>query len=156
MEHIPPVSTPLHASAWVLHLQAHPDQQFVTYLLKGIQEGFRVGMERSVTLHSCRRNHPSVMLRPSVVEDYLSLEQKAGRFSPPVPTHLVQSCHISPLGLVLKSQPGEWRLITDLSSPRHHSINYGISPDLCSLQYCKVDDAIQLYTPYIQSKCTHV
>ena len=70
---------------------------------------------------------------PSVVEDYLSL---------------VQSCHISPLGLVPKSQPGKWRLITDLSSPRYHSINDGITPDLCSIQYCKVDDAIQLLLTY--------
>ena len=85
---------------------------------------------------------------PRVVEDYLSLEQKAGRLFPPVPTHLVQSCHISPLGLVSKSQPGKWRLITDLSSPRYHSINDGITSDLCSIQYCKVDDAIQLLLTY--------
>ena len=139
-----PISTPLHPLAWSQYLQAHPDQQFVNYLLRGIQEGFRVGMERSITLHSSRRNHPSVRLRPSAVEDYLTLERKLGRFSPQVPAHLIQNCHVSPLGLVPKSQPGKWRLITDLSSPRHHSINDGISPDLCSLQYCKVDDAIQL------------
>ena len=42
-----------------------------------------------------------------------------------------------------KNQPGEWRLIVDLSSPANHSINDGISPELCSLNYVSVDIAAE-------------
>ena len=47
---------------------------------------------------------------------------------------------ISPIGIIPKArQPGKWRLIVDLSSPRGASINEAISADRCSLHYTKVD-----------------
>ena len=39
-------------------------------------------------------------------------------------------------------QPGKWRLIVDLSSPRGKSVNDGIDPLLCSLSYARLDDAV--------------
>ena len=32
----------------------------------------------------------------------------------------------------------------DLSAPRHQSVNDGISPEYCSLQYASIDDAVKL------------
>ena len=53
-------------------------------------------------------------------------------------------CHISPIGLIPKSnQPGKWRLIVDLSSPGGSSINDAINPELCSLSYASVDNAVR-------------
>ena len=47
-------------------------------------------------------------------------------------------------GLISKlGQPGKWRLIVDLSYPAGRSVNDGISPELCSLQYVWVDDVTQ-------------
>ena len=46
------------------------------------------------------------------------------------------------LGVIPKSAPGEWRLILDLSFPCQHSVNDGISRELCSLHYPTVDEAI--------------
>ena len=40
------------------------------------------------------------------------------------------------------SQPGKWRLIVDLSHPESASVNDGIHPDLCSLSYASIDDAV--------------
>ena len=45
-----------------------------------------------------------------------------------------------------RRQPGKWRLILDLSFPLGRSVNDGIPPDLCSLQFTTVDKAAQLIT----------
>ena len=42
-----------------------------------------------------------------------------------------------------KNRPGKWRLICDLSSPKNHSVNNGIDPNLCSMKYISVHDAIR-------------
>ena len=48
--------------------------------------------------------------------------------------------HISPFGVIPKSEPGKWRLILDLSSPVGSSVNDGIDKELCSLSYMSIDD----------------
>ena len=51
---------------------------------------------------------------------------------------------ISPFGVIPKPhQPGKWRLIVDLSSPRGASVNDGIDPRLCSLSYVRIDKAAE-------------
>ena len=47
------------------------------------------------------------------------------------------------------SQPGKWRLIVDPSHPEGKSVNDGISPELCSLHYARVDDVAQTYGSWI-------
>ena len=55
---------------------------------------------------------------------------------------LASLIHISKLGVIPKKhQPGNWRLIVDLSSPKGASINDFISTEFCSLSYKLVDDA---------------
>ena len=41
-----------------------------------------------------------------------------------------------------KNKPGKWRLILDLSTPKRHSVNDGISKELCSLSYTSVDEVV--------------
>ena len=50
---------------------------------------------------------------------------------------------ISPLGVIPKRQPGKWQLITNLSAPQTHSVNYGITKHLCSSKYIFVDDILR-------------
>ena len=53
--------------------------------------------------------------------------------------------HTSPLGLVPKAhQSNRWRMIHDLSSPAARSVNDGISLELCSLQYSRVNGAVRI------------
>ena len=53
--------------------------------------------------------------------------------------------HINRFGVIPKPhQPGKWRLIVDLSHPAGQSVNDGIQPELCSLAYASVDDAVAL------------
>ena len=43
------------------------------------------------------------------------------------------------MGLVPKGSSGKFRLIVDLSSPHGGSVNDGIGPEWCSLEYVSVD-----------------
>ena len=53
--------------------------------------------------------------------------------------------HTNPIGLIPKPhQPNKFRLIVDLSAPSDFSVNDGIDPTLCSLQYAMVDEAARL------------
>ena len=58
---------------------------------------------------------------------------------PPIGTKKLQ---INPFGIIPKPhEPGKWRLILNLSSPRGASVNDGIDPDLCSISYVRIDQA---------------
>ena len=61
----------------------------------------------------------------------------------PFPPRAVPHVHISRFGVIPKSQSGKWRLIVDLSHPKGHSVNDGISKPLCSLKYVTIDEAIK-------------
>ena len=122
----------------------HPDQSFVTYVLDGLQNGFRVGFNRaSVSLKSATQNMPSASLQPSVIDDYLYTELAKGHVAGPFSSPPLPHLHISRFGVIPKKhQPGKWRLILDLSSPDGHSVNDGIRKDPFTVQYMKVDDII--------------
>ena len=51
---------------------------------------------------------------------------------------------ISPLGLVPKQKPGEYRVIHDLSYPEGLSINDGIVKEDSAVSYQTIDDAVTL------------
>ena len=52
---------------------------------------------------------------------------------------------VSHFGVIPKGhQTGRRRLILDLSHPEGRSVNDGIEPELCSLSYSSVDEAVRL------------
>ena len=53
-----------------------------------------------------------------------------------------ENLQVSPLGLVPKKKPGEYRLIHHLSYPEGSSRNDGIPPEFCTEQYQSIQDAI--------------
>lgn len=111
---------------WCHALQDHPDREFVGYILKGLLEGFEIGweLEREVRLVGARHNLPSAEAQAEVVDEYLGKELKAGRI---VLVGDEPNIHISPFGVIPKKEKGKWRLIVDLSYPKDHSVNDGIS-----------------------------
>ena len=121
-----------------------PDQSFVTYVLDGLKNGFRVGFNpASVSLKWATQNMPSASLQPSVIVDFLHPELAKGRVAGPFSSPPLAHLHISSFGVIPKKhQPGKWRLILDLSSPDGHSVNDGIRKDPFTVQYMKVDDII--------------
>lgn len=78
---------------------------------------------------------------PQVMSEYIRKECKAGRLLDPLDPQLFPEVHISRFGVIPKTNPGRWRLILNLSSPKGSSVNDGIDPERCSLSYMKVDDA---------------
>lgn len=138
------VVSPLQPSAWRDELCGFPDKRLTSFLMEGMQHGFRIGFRRGeVALSSTRRNMLSAEMNPEVVESYLAREVELGRVIGPLPSGT--TVHVSRFGVIPKNrQPGKWRLIVDLSAPERRSVNDGISSDLCSLSYASVDDACSL------------
>ena len=140
----PRYQSPVRAELLRPYLEAHPDQAFAMYIANGLVNGFHIGFaHRSAQLRSRNRNHPSCQANLGAVRERLSAELTAGRLLGPIDTSLLPSVHVSPMGLVPKPhQPNKFRLIVDLSSPSHNSVNDGIPSELCSLKYVSIDDAV--------------
>ena len=141
----PTCPSPIRVENWMEFFHSHPDNDFVSYIHTGLLSGFHIGFNREgPSLRSSSRNHPSALANESVVRDYIRTELEAGRFVGPVAEALTPLVHCSPIGLVPKShQTDKWRMIVDLSFPLNHSINDGISPELSSMSYASVDDAVK-------------
>ena len=75
----------------------------------------------------------------NLVSSYLDEERSLGRVIGPLDIEAFPIVQCSPMGLVPKGSSGKWRLIVDLSSPEGSSVNDGIDPTLCSLEYVTVD-----------------
>jgi hypothetical protein len=144
----PPSTPQAHISgflplpAWDQFLQCHPDQRFAAFIRRGIQHGFRIGFNSAAcSLRAAQRNHGSVSNQASQVDKYIAEEVSAGklrRIYDPLPPGI----HSSQIGLIpKKGRPNKFRLIVDLSCPEGHSVNDGISPDLCSFKYASIYQA---------------
>lgn len=128
--------TPLKLNEWSLGLLHHPDREFVSYILLGIKEGFRIGFNRTCPLRDAGSNMPN--RNPEVIVAYLEREVALGRMlSCPAD---IQGVHVSPMGIIPKrNKPGKWRMIVDLSSPPGGSLNDGIGSEQSSLSYTTID-----------------
>ena len=136
-----PSPSPVRVDRLALCLASYPDQRFVSYLLAGLSQGFRVGASGSLVARHSVRNHLSCSSSPAAVNSYIISGRAAGRLWGPLPSSA--GVHLSPIGLVPKGHSGEaWRMIVDLCHPRGHSVNDLIPSDLCSLSYPAVDDAV--------------
>ena len=138
------LKTPLVRDEWVACLREHPDRDFVSYLVKGISDGFRVGFDYSDhTCHSAKANMQSAINNETVVQERLQAEVNLGRVIGPLEADEFPTVQVSHFGVIPKNhQPGKWRMIVDLSHPRGWSVNECISPELCSMHYTSVDEAV--------------
>ncbi len=141
------VHTPLRAAAWQRMLADHPDRQLVEWMVRGIQQGFRIGYQHDPRdLRQSKQNLSSVQQQPEVVQEYLDREQANGRVFTVGKAGQAEALgvHCSPFGVIpKKGKPGRWRLIVDLSSPEGSSVNDGISAELSSLSYTSVDEVMR-------------
>ena len=87
----------------------------------------------------------SVKARPAIVQQFIDSELREGHmFRPFAPDEIQYPVHISRFGVIeKKNQPGKFRLIVDLSYPPGMRVNDGISPELSSMSYTRVDDVVQ-------------
>ena len=114
----------------------------IKYLVSGFKNGFRLGYtgervsRQSKNLIVCQE-------KPEEVQKKIQKEIDLGRIEGPFKEPPFQSCFIiSPIGVVPKSEPGQYRLIQHLSYPEKTSINDGIAEEFKTVGYASIDDAI--------------
>ena len=124
-------------------LAGYPDRAQARLLERGFCEGFVIPS----TVQGGRlavRNLKSIGEQEGVAREKVAKEVALGRVSGPHPLPPWEDLVVSPLGIVPKKEPGRFRLIHHLSHPEGESVNDGIPPELCSVQYASVDDAVEL------------
>jgi hypothetical protein len=132
------VVTPIKVSALTPFLQDYPLAQ---YLILGFTHGFKLGYtgqhkaSTSPNLKSCDED-------PDIVQSKLQAELNSGRVKGPFTSPPFENFRVSPIGLVPKKTPGQFRLIHHLSYPRGNSVNDFIDPNLSSVNYSSFDDAV--------------
>ena len=137
------IITPLRVEAWHSHLLQFPDKRFPGFILRGLQEGFRIGFESVRPYRSSNRNMKSAHEHPTPVQTYLDRETSLRRIFPLTQeeARAEQRIQISPFGVIPKrGKPDKWRLIIDLLSPAGLSVNDGVTQELCSISYTSVDE----------------
>lgn len=108
---------------------------------RGFTEGFSIHFDGDLPAVDSK-NLVSAFQQPSVVEAKLKKEIEAGRIAGPFETPPLSCFRVSPLGVVPKKTPGEFRLIHHLSYPRGMSVNDGIAHEYSSVSYANIHDAI--------------
>ena len=113
------------------------------FLVNGFRYGFRVGFvgERRAAQSP---NLKSALEQPQAVRCKLLKELAAGRIRGPFPRPPFQEFVCSPLGIVPKKVPSEFRLIQHLSYPYGSSVNDFIPERTSSVRYASISDAIMV------------
>ena len=88
-------------------------------------------------------NLKSAIDNPMAVDVKISQELKLNRIAGPFDQPPFECFRVSPLGLVPKKVPGEYRMIHHLSFPKGQSVNDEISVEYSHVQYARIDDAIK-------------
>ena len=118
---------------WHIMLAEYPNRPLTDFFISGIRGGFRVSFAPCGTrIKSVKRNlhcaveHPEVAEHTGVAESNLTEEVELECITGPF------SCSSVPHEQVRgkNHQPNKWRLIVDLSHPKGHSVNSGISKQL--------------------------
>ena len=137
----PPV-TPVKADRFEALLAGYTPA-LKTLLVNGFRYGFRISYIGELSPFESP-NLQSALQNPDVVSGKLMKEIEAGRVvgpfkAPPYPTF-----RTSPIGLVPKKTPNEFRLIHHLSYPKGSSVNDSIPDECSSVHYATISDAISI------------
>ena len=126
--------------AW---LSSYPNVDTANFLYDGFKNGFRIPYDGPrQDRHS--KNHGSAFKDPELIIEKLNEEANLGRVAGPFSEPPIKNLVISPIGLVPKSTPGQFRLIFDLSYPRGASINSNIPKEFSSVCYTHFDEVTKM------------
>ena len=116
-----------------------------TALILGFKSGFRINSSIDTDPRKgLYENHKSVNDNLSFVQTKLDKEKALGSIAGPYKNPLLSSMVFSPLGLVPKKEPGDFRLIHDLGYPKENSVNSHIAPEFSSVSFEMRDDCIRI------------
>ena len=134
------VVTPVKPDRLYYYLRGYSDFHR-NLLVSGFKFGFKI---HNLVFHHVDGdlNSKSACIAPEIVDQKISKECNAGRVMGPLLSSPFEKFVISPLGLRAKKQPGEYRVIHNLSHPFGKSVNDGIPTEFSTVQYATVSDAI--------------
>jgi len=135
--------SPIDGSKLAHFLQGFDPVQ-IKLLINGFRLGFRIPSLIPPQTLSNYTNHKTTASNPIEVSSKLSKELKLGRIAGPFTAPPLHSFICSPLGLIPKKNPGEFRLIHDLSFPHGASVNDFIDPAFTQVHYEDLDHCIDL------------
>jgi hypothetical protein len=124
-----------------LELYKQSKNNHATELREGFANSFRIGYE-GPRQPKKSKNLVSVADNLKEVEKKIKGEIEKGRVEGPFDDPPLKNLRCSPIGLVPKKAPGEFRLIQHLSWPEGKSVNDFIDPSMSSVKYSSFDDAI--------------
>ena len=133
--------TPVRADRFIFLLDGY-DHSTVGFLRFGFTDGFPIHFKGDFTAIDSK-NLASAIQQLSVVEANLFKEIEAGRIAGPFLAPPFAQFRVSPVGVVPKKVPGEFRLIHHLSYPKGLSVNNGIPNVNTSVSYANIKDAIR-------------
>lgn len=117
-------------------------QQVVNFLVDGFRNGFRINVGNTMGPLNAK-NLKSAYEHGEVLRQKIDKEVREGKVAGPFEKPPLDNFIISPVGLVPKKKPGEFRRIHHLSHPQGHSVNDNIAKKDTAVSYQTVDDAIQ-------------
>ena len=121
-----------------------------TFLVDGSLFGFRTHfLGEKFSFES--PNLKSILQSPEIVSAKLQKEIDTGRIVGPFHTHPLPGFRTSPIGLVSKNTPIEFRLIHHLSYPKDWSVNDTIPDDFSSMHYVTINDAVNILNYFFLS-----
>ena len=124
------------------HLDGYPFRSR-QYLIDGFRFGFSIDYVRLRSNFSST-NLLSGITNPKAVDEKLEKEIQLGRIVGPFDNQPFPVFHTSPVGIIPKKVPGEFRLIHHLSFPEGRSSNSRIPKIASSVHYANINDAIRL------------
>ena len=113
------------------------------FLVDGFRSGFRISYIGEYS-HFESPNLQSAIHSPDVAFAKLQKEIDAGRVVGPFDAPPFPSFRTSPIGIIPKKTPNEFRLIHHLSYPKGSSVNDFIPEESSSVQYATINDAISI------------
>jgi hypothetical protein len=134
--------TPIRAHKLAVYLKTY-NPLLAHRLCRGFTQGFPIHCT-APSSPSVPTNHPSALHQPLVVDRKLAKEISAGRIRGPYSTPPIHNLICSPLGLVPKKVPNEFRLIHNLSFPQGASVNDGISSEYSAVSYQDLDHCVAI------------
>ncbi len=147
--------TPIQPDILFKYLKDHPNQSLVKKLI-GFTFGFDIGYIGPQFSNWKNSKEPHYTREEEIaINKKLDDELKAKRIGGPYDTAPFKDFRVSPIFLVPKRVPGEFRFIHNLSHPKGNSINDFIPDEEASVTYAKIDDAIKIMldkkwkTPYL-------
>jgi hypothetical protein len=135
-------SSPIRPHKLAVYLREYTPS-LASYLVDGFLQGFRIQCVFPPR-PSVPSNHPSALQNSAIVDNKIAKELLAGRIAGPFVYPPLDNLICSPLGLVPKKAPNEFRLIHNLSFPQGDSVNDGIPSEFSRVTYEDLDHCISI------------